>query len=465
MKFKPSPIQIPAADPFKEDLLSRKQAADVLTSFVSSLKQPFVLAIDSPWGTGKTTFLKMWLQHLRNQNFHCLYFNAWETDFTDSPLVSLIGEVGAEIEKLELGEDSKIAKLFEKTKKIGASLLKSAAPTALKLATAGLLDLEGLKAEDVTKLAENIAKKQIEKYQADKKTIHHFRDELKQLVAALSESDGASTKPVIFVVDELDRCRPPYAVELLEKIKHLFSVEGLAFVLALDWEQLGASVRSMYGQGMNSDGYLRRFVDLKYHLPEATGTSFVHSHVQSLGLASLLASGEANCLRETFPHLFQLFGFSLRVQEQIFTHVALIARTTPENQQLFPYLLSVLLCLRVANPELYKRYCRGEAGNEDVMKYLRALPKGEVFAESDLGCTCEAFLIFGMRDEKKRNAARAAFKQHAHENVEAESKQRAQAVWHNLGMLSLHPGNIIGYLFDQIELTQPFSKLTPQPTP
>ena len=89
MRFKPKPIQVPAEEPFKEDLLSRKQSAEVLTDLVSSLAEPFVLAIDSPCSTGKTTFLKMWVQHLRNQGFHCLYFNAWESDFTESPLVSL----------------------------------------------------------------------------------------------------------------------------------------------------------------------------------------------------------------------------------------------------------------------------------------------------------------------------------------------------------------------------------------
>src|ERR1043166_4063665 len=107
MRFKPTPVQIPQDAPFKEDLLSRRQSAEVLTEFVASLMEPFVLAIDSPWGTGKTTFLKMWLPFLQNQGFHCLYFNAWENDFTESPLVSLIGEVGAEIDTLSLGDTNK----------------------------------------------------------------------------------------------------------------------------------------------------------------------------------------------------------------------------------------------------------------------------------------------------------------------------------------------------------------------
>lgn len=89
IKFKPTAIEIPASEPFKNDLLARKDSAEILTEFIASLDEPFVLAVDSSWATGKTTFLKMWLQYAKNQKFQCLYFNAWENDFSDSPLVSL----------------------------------------------------------------------------------------------------------------------------------------------------------------------------------------------------------------------------------------------------------------------------------------------------------------------------------------------------------------------------------------
>ena len=118
MKFKPSAIEITIGDPFKDDLLSRKDSAEVLTEFVGSLGETFVLGIDSPWGTGKTTFLKMWLQHLKNLSFPCLYFNAWENDFSDSPLVSLIGELEISIDALRLGERQEAIafEIYEKTK-------------------------------------------------------------------------------------------------------------------------------------------------------------------------------------------------------------------------------------------------------------------------------------------------------------------------------------------------------------
>jgi hypothetical protein len=111
IRFKPRSLDIPEADPFNDDLLGRKECAENLTAFVESLSEPFVLAIDSPWGTGKTTFLRMWLHHLKNQGFPCLYFNAWANDFSDSPLVSLIGELGEGVAQLRLGEEQQGAAL------------------------------------------------------------------------------------------------------------------------------------------------------------------------------------------------------------------------------------------------------------------------------------------------------------------------------------------------------------------
>jgi hypothetical protein len=83
-------------------------------------------------------------------------------------------------------------------------------------------------------------------------------------------------KPIIFLVDELDRCRPDYAVSLLEQIKHLFSVPKIVFVLAIDKEQLGHAIRGVYGSDrLNADEYLRRFIDLEYKIPRPDTREFV----------------------------------------------------------------------------------------------------------------------------------------------------------------------------------------------
>src|SRR5207244_5920704 len=184
--------------------------------------------------------------------------------------------------------------------------------------------------EDLAKLAEEVAKQQIEKYQADKKTIGHFRQELSELVTVLRKKSGGASKPIIFVVDELDRCRPPYAIELLEKIKHLFLVDGLVFVLAIDRQQLGESVKCLYGEGLDADNYLRRFIDLEYRLPAPKLEQFVKAQFARFGLDEAMTAkkgttaDDANNLVKILTELFSVFQFQLRTQQQCFTQLALV---------------------------------------------------------------------------------------------------------------------------------------------
>lgn len=67
----------------------------------------------------------------------------------------------------------------------------------------------------------------------------------------------------MFFIDELDRCRPTFAIELLERIKHLFDIQNIVFVLSIDKEQLEASTAAAYGSAINAPEYLRRFIDLE----------------------------------------------------------------------------------------------------------------------------------------------------------------------------------------------------------
>jgi KAP-like P-loop domain-containing protein len=97
MEVRPKIFQINPKSPFDGDQLDRESTALLLSALVQKAKTPFVLAIDSKWGTGKSTFLKMWKAKLENDGFTCLYFNAWDTDFTQDPLLSLVGEIDSQI--------------------------------------------------------------------------------------------------------------------------------------------------------------------------------------------------------------------------------------------------------------------------------------------------------------------------------------------------------------------------------
>lgn len=98
MSRKVPDVPIPKSNPFQNDALGREPIAGHLTSLLRTLEDPYVLSLSSPYGTGKTTFVRMWRQKLENEGFLPLYYNAWDNDFVDDPLVAFVEEITTRIE-------------------------------------------------------------------------------------------------------------------------------------------------------------------------------------------------------------------------------------------------------------------------------------------------------------------------------------------------------------------------------
>src|SRR5699024_5383994 len=137
MKIKHQELEIPKQNPFEQCKLGRKQYALILTDIVNIYADGFVLAINNEWGTGKTTFVKMWRQHLENKDFQTIYFNAWENDFDSNPLVAIISEL-----KTLTNTDNKA--VFKSVVEKGAVLVKNVAPAVLKAIANKYLDSEAI---------------------------------------------------------------------------------------------------------------------------------------------------------------------------------------------------------------------------------------------------------------------------------------------------------------------------------
>ena len=101
--------------------------------------------------------------------------------------------------------------------------------------------------------------------------VNQIKTYLKGLAQKVHDKTG---RPLIICVDELDRCRPLYAIEMLERIKHLFNVPGIVFLLGMDRLQLCHSIQATYGD-IDTDNYLHRFVDLEFVLPEPDREKFL----------------------------------------------------------------------------------------------------------------------------------------------------------------------------------------------
>ncbi len=113
--------------------------------------------------------------------------------------------------------------------------------------------------EIASKVKEQIEKK-IENHHIEKQTIQDFKKELAELAAQLE-------KPLVFIIDELDRCRPDFSIRLIERIKHFFDIPKIVFILVMNKSQLLQSVKKFYGYDSEMNGdYLEKFVDFTVHM-------------------------------------------------------------------------------------------------------------------------------------------------------------------------------------------------------
>lgn len=356
MSIKHKEIKIEKGKPFANCQLNRQQYAEVLTSIVSTYADGFVLAINNKWGTGKTTFVKMWEQDLKDNDYQTVYFNAWENDFENNPLTALMGELKT---LTKIDKDPKFTSVLKK----GAVLSKHIAPMVIKAIASRYIDTKefGDAIENITNGATEILENEVNEYAEKKKGIAEFRTSLSEFIANTNDD-----KPLIFIVDELDRCRPDYAVAILEQIKHFFSVSNIVFVLSIDKEQLGNAVRGVYGsEQINAEEYLRRFIDVEYSIPEPDAEKYCNYLYNYFGFDEFFNSKIRINIRElnydgktflkTTKMLFKNANISLRQQEKIFAHSRLVLRSFPDNNFVFPGLFLFLIYIKILNNTFYSK--------------------------------------------------------------------------------------------------------------
>ncbi|WP_454064060.1 KAP family P-loop NTPase fold protein [Candidatus Nitrospira salsa] len=398
MDLRLADIEIPEDKPFKNDQLGRNREIAQLTQIISTLDQPSVLAIDSSWGTGKTTFLRMWQASIRKE-FPCLIYNAWENDFTADPLVSFIGELEKELDLFEISDPKvkrKLKRALGETKKAGGTFLKRALPLMLRVASGGILSVDGKVLDQLTNLTEGLAEDFFKEYEKSKKSISAFKEKLEDFINYLGETKFEG-KPFIVFVDELDRCRPPFAIQLLERIKHFFNVKGMVFVLAIDRKQLGESMKVVYGSGMDVAGYLRRFIDIDYKLKQQSGPEFSNYLFQTMGTNSLLSrlriDEHKNEFLNEFKDLSQLLSLSCREQVHLCSRFNLFLRMTQDDSFHHSSFALVLIAIRVKEEDFYQEIVKGTTSPYDILLKINSLSGREDWRFNlQWGSSLDAFL-------------------------------------------------------------------------
>ena len=385
-------------DIWLKDKLGIKQH---VTSFANILKQEKyvengtskVYSISAEFGVGKTFFCERLADILEQDDIPVSMLNIWKMDFYDNPLVPLL---------IKLEETYSQQSETVRTKKFpnphGLLRVAKSIITGINLDAqipgVGEMNINGEKMVNTNEsLKQNSTQKSIyDEYKT-------FEEELHKIKSFLENWAKSLERPIVVIIDELDRCRPDYAVKTLETLKHFFDIPGFVFVLAIDEVQLKSSVETLYGT-KNFDGYKRKFINNSFVLPEPDKVKFTEYLYAKSGLDHIIKQIENNqrdlvfrirrntyierslparistefqeelnkiktynqqqtsesIIKRYFAAYSIRYKFSLRQMEQVFDRLVLFIKNILANSLLFsPDLAVFLVCLHEFDLVIYTK--------------------------------------------------------------------------------------------------------------
>ncbi|MBR9971884.1 KAP family P-loop NTPase fold protein [Magnetospirillum sulfuroxidans] len=378
MRLFPAPPEIGADTGFDQaDLFQRQEFGDRLTRLIHALEHPAVLLLDAPWGAGKTTFVKMWEGSLRQQKIPAIHFDAFASDYMADPFTALAGEV-LDLAKQHQSDASKVDEFRQKAWAVTKVLARHGLRIGVKVATQGLVDIGGsddAKAgekaivDGVTDAADALLLKRLENHAEERASFAAFRETLAELTTTLAPADqpeGERRPPLVFVIDELDRCRPTFALSLLETVKHFFDVDGVVFLLVTNLAQLEKSVEFAYGAGIDARGYLEKFFHVRAVMPtkptqvETDASTYVRHLAQSMSLKN-------PHLSEALIRLAEDRKLNFRTIERLMANLVLYEISSQHQQRWFVDVVASLSLMKLNDP---KRYALAQAGQLDWAEAL-----------------------------------------------------------------------------------------------
>lgn len=278
----------------------------------------YVLGLDAAYGEGKTFFLTKFRQHLAAKH-PVAFVDAWADDANDEPLLAIMAAINEVLEpfltpggkartwlrgataaalpiigKVAFGAAKTFAKRHigeEIPDEVNALIADKSKPTTEEEVLVAAISETGT---SITNLADKLGAEMLAAYKIRQKSKQTFKQNMRALIAGLSSEEGGVRQPLFVVIDELDRCRPDYAIKVLEEVKHLFDVPGVVFIIAIHGDQLEKSISAVYGADFDAKAYLHRFFSRRYKLRRLTMKELV---------AARIAVDELDKINWNFPSL------------------------------------------------------------------------------------------------------------------------------------------------------------------
>ena len=338
----------------------------------------YSIALNGEWGSGKTFFVKQVQLILDAQNlqssiseetrteikgivqnqpsvpdsYTSVYYDAWANDNHEDPLLSLIYEV------IHSGQSSYTP---ERERNLCTAISNIADLLTGRNVSDVLNDLRGKdKLGDIQKEV-------------------NLKELVREFINNLIEEHG---NRLIIFVDELDRCKPDYAIRFLERIKHYFDDDRVTFVFSVSLSQLQWTVKSYYGTEFNATRYLDKFFDIQLTLPRVNYNVFLKNwlHMWDDSLVALVG-----------VEVIKYFGFSLRETERYIRLLKIIEHAAKkiaegfeeQNAILFSttYFVPIMVGLQMCDMKAYNAFVSGKdyGPMKDILINTNVLCHGRLF--------------------------------------------------------------------------------------
>lgn len=335
------------------DTLDRKKYASFLYEICAARgeKSNLVVNINAEWGAGKTYFTKRLAQSISLAH-PTVYIDAWKEDFSEDPLLTVFSSIKEQL----TGQSDKFTTLLNKTIENIGPLLKTATPLLLESLIKKFTGVENF--SDLTK---DLSARLLELHSEKSIKITTIKNGISTWVQYIKQEDGIVNKqlPLFIIIDELDRCRPDFAISLLEITKHIFNIPGVVFIISTDTEQLQHSIKVIYGNDFSASHYLSRFFDRRFLLP----TPKIQDFLVTITGKNIIE--EFDILRKKLspsPPDFTIFisncasvleTLRVNLRDSIKLFERLIDTLITTNKNFDPVLLLILSSINIKNNEVY----------------------------------------------------------------------------------------------------------------
>ena len=417
MRLTPQPLEdLDNPDRYEShDTFGTSSVRRQLSNLVGGLEGHGVIVVDGPWGSGKTTFTKMWTQQLRANGHTVVSIDAFEVDHNDDAFLPMILKINNLLKLQEKArddtrdsdpEDSVRSRLLSMAENI-SPLLRSVSvgipmggTLNLGLALDGVIELKkhgwgnnqthkvGLSPRSTGKPKVELSRspdmnksefyRRLDRAAESQKAVRDFKNVMREAVKQLTGPPDARL-PLVFVIDELDRCMPRFALQVLERMKHLFSVDGICFILVTHLPELAAMIKHEYGL-RDPDRYLDKFYHISVDIDRIHAVRGLSSDTESMRQRYVrhlrknlgFALPTSRYFRYTLRNLIDVHGISLRSVERVMVNLGLYQSTAHcSASDDLAHFAAALCVMKVSARDLFRCAAAGSLTFRQAMEFLR----------------------------------------------------------------------------------------------